>query len=125
IGFNADYALSDTVDLFGQLELPLDLANKAVQDPWDQEQDIRIGQIGLRGAFGTVAYGQMWMPYYNAIAYPVDMFSTYYSGFATYTVFRRGDTIAYYSPSFGGFSFSGGWSSENGADGDDRLQLTG
>lgn len=125
IGFNADYALGDAVELFGQLELPLDLANKAVQDPWDQEQDIRVARIGLRGGFGTVAYGQMWMPYYNAIAYPVDMFSSYYSGFATYTVFRRGDTIAYYSPGFSGFSFAVGWSDGNGADGDDRLQLTG
>ena len=42
----------------------------------------------------------MWMPYYNAIAYPVDMFSSYYSGFATYTTFRQGDTISYYTPSF-------------------------
>lgn len=124
IGFNADYALSENVELFAQLELPLDLANKAVQDPWDQDQDIRVAQIGLRGDFGTFAYGQMWMPYYNAIAYPVDMFSTYYSGFATFTSFRLGDTIAYYSPSFGGFSVAAAWSDSNGADGDDRYQLT-
>ncbi|OOG27841.1 porin [Thioalkalivibrio denitrificans] len=123
IGFNADYALTPNVELFGQLELPLDLPNKAVQDPWDQDQDIRIGQIGLRGDFGTFAYGQMWLPYYNAIAFPVDMFSSYYSGFATHTVFRRGDTIAFYSPGFNGLSFSAAWSEDHGDD-DDRLQLT-
>ncbi|WP_018231254.1 porin [Thioalkalivibrio thiocyanodenitrificans] len=125
IGFKADYALGGTMELFGQLELPLDLANKAVQDPWDQDQDIRVAQIGLRGDFGSVSYGQMWMPYYNAIAYPVDMFSSYYSGFATYTAFRRGDTVAYYSPGFRGFYFGAGWSDSNGADGDDRIQVTG
>ncbi|MFN2338860.1 MAG: porin [Gammaproteobacteria bacterium] len=125
IGFNADYALTSSVDVFAQLELPLDLANGAVQDPWDQEEDIRIAKVGLRGNLGSLSYGQMWMPYYNAIAYPVDMFSTYYSGFATYTVFRRDRTLSYYSPSFAAFSLAAGWSEDNGANGDNRLQLTG
>jgi predicted porin len=125
IGFKADYAIGDSMELLGHLELPLDLANKAVQDPWDQDEDIRVAQIGLRGDFGSVSYGQMWLPYYNAIAYPVDMFSSYYSGFATYTAFRRGDTIAYYSPGFSGFLFRngverrqwGGWRRPSPADG--------
>ena len=125
LGLHADHRLDDSLELFGQLELPLDLANGAVQDPWDQNEDIRIAKIGLRGEFGNLSYGQMWMPYYNAIAYPVDMFSTYYSGFATYTVFRRDSTLAYYSPAFSGFSFAIGWSENNGAGGDDRLQVTG
>lgn len=125
IGFTADHPLSETLELLAQLELPLDLANGAVQDPWDQEEDIRIAKLGLGGDFGRLSYGQMWMPYYNAIAYPVDMFSTYYSGFATYTVFRRDRTLAYYSPSFAGFSMAAGWSEDNGAGGDDRLQVTG
>ena len=59
---------------YGQLEQPLDVPNKAVQDPWNQDEDIRIGKIGARGAFGDLAIGQMWMPYYNAIAYPVGVF---------------------------------------------------
>ena len=125
IGFHASHPFSRDMEVFGQLELPLDLANGAVQDPWDQDEDIRIAQVGLRGGFGSLGYGQMWMPYYNAIAYPVDMFSTYYSGFATYTVFRRDRTLAYQSPSFAGFSLAFGWSEDNGANGDDRLQLTG
>jgi len=129
IGFNADYALSDGVELFGQLELPLDIANKAVQDPWDQDEDIRIARLGVRGGFGAFSLGQMWMPYYNAIAYPVDMFSSYYSGFATYTAFRLSDTLAYESPEFSGLSFATAWSRRNGAakasgTADDRLQIT-
>lgn len=129
LGFNATHTLSDSLTAYGKLELPLDLPNKAVQDPWDQDEDVRIGKVGIKGDFGNLSLGQMWMPYYNAIAYPVDMFSSYYSGFATYTTFRKGDTIAYYSPSFGGLSGSLGYSLDNGAaesdgDTDDRLQAT-
>ena len=129
LGFKARYALSDSTTAYAQLELPLDIPNKAVQDPWDQEADIRIAKVGIKGDFGNLSLGQMWMPYYNAIAYPVDMFSSYYSGFATYTTFRKGDTLAYYSPSFGGLSAAVGYSLENGAadlggDQDDRLQAT-
>jgi hypothetical protein len=116
-------------NVYAKLELPLDIPNAAVQDPWDQDEDIRIAKIGLSGSFGDVAIGQMWLPYYNAIAYPVDMFSSYYSGFATYSVFRRGDTMAYYTPKFGGFSGSVGYSDEKGAleangERDHRLQAT-
>jgi predicted porin len=128
IGFNAGYALSDRTELFGQLELPLDLANGAVQDPWDQDEDIRIARTGVRGEFGSFTLGQMWMPYYNAIACAVDRFSSYYSGFATYTSFRLSDTLAFESPVFGGLSFAAAWSRRNGAPKpggtpDDRLQI--
>ena len=101
--------------LNAKLELPLDIPNKAVQDPWNQDEDIRIAKVGLKGRFGNVAVGQMWMPYYNAIAYPVDMFSSYYSGFATFTSFRKDGTVAYYTPSFAGFSAAASYSSEAGA----------
>jgi predicted porin len=129
LGFNATHVLNDSLTAYAKLELPLDIPNKAVQDPWDQEEDIRIGKVGIKGDFGNLSLGQMWMPYYNAIAYPVDMFSSYYSGFATYTTFRKGDTLAYYSPSFSGLSGAVGYSLDNGAansngDPDDRLQAT-
>lgn len=114
---------------YAKLELPLDIPNMAVQDPWYQEEDIRIAKLGLNGKYGDLQVGQMWLPYYNAVAYPVDMFSSYYSGFATYSVFRRGDTAAYYTPKFGGLSGSLGYSDEKGAlkengDQDHRLQAT-
>jgi predicted porin len=129
IGFKVDHTFNEKLTVYGQLELPLDIPNMAVQDPWDQDEDIRIGKLGVKGAFGDLAIGQMWMPYYNAIAYPVDMFSSYYSGFATYTTFRKGDTIAYYTPSFAGLSAAAAYSHENGAadssgNPDDRWQAT-
>ncbi|WP_019623857.1 porin [Thioalkalivibrio thiocyanoxidans] len=115
LGVHMDWALNDWIDLFGQVELPIDTANGKVQDPWDQDADVRVAQIGLRGDFGRVAYGQQWMPYYNAIASPLDMFSTYYSGFATFTSFRLGDTVSYYTPELGGFTFAGSYSRNRGA----------
>ncbi|MET0090604.1 MAG: porin [Candidatus Thiodiazotropha sp.] len=129
LGVNAKHAFNDQITAYAKLELPLDIPNKAVQDPWDQDEDIRVGKIGVKGAFGDISVGQMWMPYYNAIAYPVDMFSSYYSGFATYTTFRKGDTLAYYSPRILGLSGSFGYSLDNGAsdsngDMDDRVQGT-
>ena len=129
LGFKANQELGEEYSAYVKLELPLDIPNKAVQDPWDQEEDIRIAKFGVRGGFGEIAVGQMWLPYYNAIAYPVDMFSTYYSGFATYSVFRRGDTLAYHTPKFRGLSGAIGFSNQNGAtevngDSDDRLQAT-
>ena len=124
IGFKASHAFNDDLTAYGQLELPLDVPNKAVQDPWDKSADLRIGKLGIKGSFGDLAVGQMWLPYYNAIAYPVDMFSSYYSGFATFTTFRKGDTVAYYSPTLAGFSAAAAYSDENGANGDDRWQAT-
>jgi predicted porin len=129
IGVRASHALNDGVTAYGTFELPIDVPNKAIQDPWDQDEDIRVAQVGIKGAYGDLSVGQMWLPYYNAIAYPVDMFSSYYSGFATYTAFRRGDTVAYYSPTFAGLSGALGYSHENGAadadgDPDDRFQAT-
>jgi len=123
MGFVANAPLADGIDGFAQLEVPLDLANGAVQDTFDNSVDIRIAKIGVNTDFGMFAYGQDWMPYYNAIAFPVDMFSTYYSGFATFTSFRISDSIFYYSPVLNGLSFGASYSSNwNGED--DRYQFT-
>ncbi|AGA35383.1 Porin, Gram-negative type [Thioalkalivibrio nitratireducens DSM 14787] len=121
LGVTADWALNPGLEVFGQLELPVDTANLKIQDPYDQggfgrsdEENVRVALIGLRSDFGTLQFGQQWMPYYNAISYPVDMFSTYYSGFATYAVFRVRDTVAYYSPDFHGLSFAASYSDKRG-----------
>jgi len=129
IGFKADHQFNDAVTGYAQFELPIDVPNKAIQDPFNQGEDIRIAKIGVKGGLGDLAVGQMWMPYYNAIAYPVDMFSSYYSGFATFTSFRLGDTVTYYTPSWNGFSAAAAYSDENGSadssgNPDDRLQGT-
>ncbi len=139
LGATLDYD-TGPVTFFGKVESGLDLANFRVQGPYEQnstpahENDslwdhLRVAKIGIKGDFGTLAFGQDWLPYYNAIAYPVDMFSTYYSGFATFTAFRRNNTLAYYSPEFAGFSFSAGYSDDGGSDKvnkepDDRIQVT-
>lgn len=144
IGAKATYTINDSLDFMGQIEIPFDIVNFEAQGPYEQNKrsgdvgdyddivrdSLRIAKIGLRSQdYGSIYYGQMWVPYYNAIAYPVDMFSTYYSGFATFSNFRLDKTLSYYSPNLYGFSFALGWSEENGqmkADGrsDDRYQAT-
>ncbi|MGI4718819.1 MAG: porin [Janthinobacterium lividum] len=121
VGVKIDRPLGGELALTGQLELPVDTANFRMRDPYDQGdagrphgERIRLAQLGLRGRFGAVSYGQQWMPYYNAIAAPVDMFSTYYSGFATYTVFRVSQTLAYSTPEVAGLSFSAGYAGSSG-----------
>lgn len=121
VGVKLDYPLNAALALTGQLELPVDLANFRMRDPYDQGdaqrshgERIRLAQLGLRSRFGTIAYGQQWMPYYNAVAAPVDMFSTYYSGFATYTVFRVAQTLAYSTPEVSGFSLSAAYTGSSG-----------
>lgn len=115
IGITANHDLAENFSIYGKLELPVDVANAQIQDPFDQSEEIRVAKIGAKGSFGDLSYGQMWLPYYNAIAYPVDMFSSYYSGFATFTSFRKDGTVAYYTPSLAGFSAAASYSSEAGA----------
>ncbi|MGB5598269.1 MAG: porin, partial [Thiothrix litoralis] len=92
--------------------------------------DIRIAKVQASSPkYGTVWVGQDWLPYYNDIAYPVDYFSSYYSGFATFTTFRKDQTIAYSSPDMNGFTVNAAHSRGNGnadASGnkDDRNQAT-
>jgi predicted porin len=113
LGIKSEYPLNSALALTGQLEIPIDSGNLRIRDPYDQGdsthprgQRLRIAQIGLRSNVGSFAYGHQWMPYYNAIAAPVDMFSSYYTGFATYTIFRAAETISYSSPEFNGFSLA-------------------
>lgn len=121
VGLKLDYPLGAEMALTGQLELPVDSANFRMRDPYDQGdakrphgERIRLAQLGLRSRLGTLTYGQQWMPYYNAVAAPVDMFSTYYSGFATYTVFRVSQTLAYSSPQVAGWSLGAGYAGSSG-----------
>ncbi|MAK56695.1 MAG: porin [Pusillimonas sp.] len=121
VGLKAEYRFAETTAVFGQLEVPFDTANFRISDPYDQggagrdhRQRIRIAQVGVRTVAGTLIAGQQWMPYYNAVAAPVDHFSSYYSGFATYTTFRVPNTVSYYSPSIYGFTLSGSYTSAAG-----------
>lgn len=123
-GFIGTAPLAPEVDAFAQLEIPLDLANGKVQDPFNTaDEDIRIAKVGLNTEFGTFAYGRDWLPYYNAIAFPVDMFNSYQSGYATYAGFRESDTLFYYSPDINGFSVGAAYTTD-GANEDNPFQLT-
>ncbi len=120
-GIQAAHSVNEQLTLFGQVEVPLDTANLRVRDPYDQGgagrsngERFRLALLGARTPLGTLTYGQQWMPYYNAIAAPVDMFSSYYSGFATYTVFRVRQTLAYVSPELHGLSFAFAHADANG-----------
>ena len=113
-GVKIDYPLESGRSLVGQLEIPVDAANFRLRDPYDQDEALRIASIGLRGNFGTITYGQQWMPYYNAVAAPVDRFSSYYSGFATYTVFRVPRTVAFQTPDLNGFSMAAAYAGSAG-----------
>lgn len=121
VGLNAAYVFSEDVSFFAQLELPFDSINVRFRDAYDQgeagrnkAENVRVGLIGLTSHFGTVRAGQQWMPYYNAITFPVDQFSSFYSGFATYTTFRVKETLAYESPVLNGFSVGGSYSTQDG-----------
>ncbi|MFP4130835.1 porin [Thiohalospira sp.] len=74
----------------------------------------RVSKIGLSGDFGSVHAGKMWGVFYNAIAYPVDMYSSYYAGWSTYSLFRTSDTLAYSTPEMAGFQFDAGVSFQKG-----------
>ena len=121
VGIKASHHLDGNSQLFAQIEVPVDIANVALRDPYDQGgsgqssgQHLRLALAGLKSDAGQLMIGQQWLPYYNAVVAPVDMFSSYYSGFSTYTVFRIADTVAYYSPTRHGFSFATSWSSADG-----------
>lgn len=122
IGAKLNHTFANEVTLGAQVELPVDSANGKIQDPWDQENDlsdtadVRIAKVQVSSPkYGTAWVGQDWLPYYNDIAYPVDYFSSYYSGFATFTTFRKDQTIAYSSPDMKGFKFNAAHSRGNGA----------
>lgn len=121
LGVRAQTTLAPGLSAYGQLELPVDAANLKLRDPYDQGdtarpdgQRLRLAYAGLRGRYGALSYGQQWLPYYNAIAAPVDLFSSYYSGFATYTTFRVADTLAYVSPEFQGWQFAYAYTGREG-----------
>ncbi len=63
----------------------------------------RLGYAGLSGNWGTLAIGRQWTPYYGSVdkydVYDVGNFNDTYIGLT-----RIGETVAYISPNFSGFS---------------------
>ena len=55
----------------------------------------RIGLVGLKGDFGTIAMGNMWTPVYNLVSSATDKFNLIYND-AQYAISgRAGDALAY------------------------------
>lgn len=122
IGAKATYVINNDWSLMGQLEAPFDLANMELQNAWDPDEDHRIGKLQLSGPMGTVWYGRGWLAFYNYIQYPTDSFSSFYSGWDTYTSFRKSETFYYSSPRLSGLQFIFASTDDNGSEGDNRNQ---
>lgn len=106
-----------------KVELPLDLANGDNHHSYSRDKSQRVFKAQLAGDFGTFWIGEGWLPYYNAIAYPVDYFSSYYSGFGTFTSFRLEDSVYYATPALGNWSAAFAYSKDHGSNNDDRYQV--
>jgi predicted porin len=122
VGLKLTQAISENWSLMAQGEVPLDLANLDMHSPYDNRDNVRIAKLQLNSPFGTVWYGRGWMAFYNYIAYPVDYFSSYYSGWATFTTFRRENTLYYASPSWNGLQVAFASTDDNGSSDNKRNQ---
>lgn len=113
-GLDGHYNINGSTAVFAQINVPFDSANLSTHDPFDQEEGLNTAYVGVSSDYGTLMLGQQWMPYYNAVAVQVDMFSSYYTGFATYSVFRLRDTVGYVSPTWDGLTLSASYSAADG-----------
>jgi predicted porin len=113
-GVKASYPLANGTTLGGKIEIPFNLAQMQAEDPsffqeFYKESGVnnapRVYKLTASGNWGSAAIGKQWLTYYNKIGYPVDYFSSFYSGFATHATFRR-EAVTYNSPSFSGVKFA-------------------
>jgi predicted porin len=114
-GVNASYPLANGTTLGGKIEIPFNTAQMKVEDPSFFQESYkndevnnapRVYKLTASGNWGSAAIGKQWLAYYNNIGYPVDYFSSIYSGYATYATFRR-EAVTYTTPTFSGFSLTG------------------
>lgn len=122
VGMKLSHSFNDDWLALLQVELPLDLANVDLHSPNDEGDTVRIAKVQLSGPFGTAWYGRGWLAYYNYIAYPLDYFSSYYSGWATLTTFRREQTFYYATPTWSGLQLAFASTDDNGTASDRRNQ---
>lgn len=105
-GLRADYALGEGNQLGAQLEIPFNMANFNAEDAsFFDDNSVRIAKMTADGEWGSAWLGKGWLPYYNNVAYPVDLFSSFYSGWATYARFRE-YAAAYSTPPFHGLTLT-------------------
>ena len=123
-GFQGSTAISDDLTGFFKYELEADADEKT------SDIDVNLDQayIGLQGGFGKVQVGSFDSIYNNAIQDTYDQFE--YFGVTNAGLTDEGDTIAYFSPSMGGFEvqlaaqFKGKAEAEVGNGTDDGTALT-
>ncbi len=124
IGINFEQEIFDNQKVRFHLFAPVDLANLEFQDTWDHDADAPEYEIYWTMPIGELKAGYLYLPYYDSIASVVDRFSSYYTGFATYSAFRTKKSLVYMSPSFNGFNLGTSVSANQGLDDDNLLTLT-
>lgn len=105
VGAKLDFGLGET-DVSIKTELGLNIADFELGDPaFFDDEDVRIYSVTAKGDWGSLVVGKDWMPYYNAVGYPVDYFSSIYAGYTTYAFFRERH-VTYITPVIGNLSGS-------------------
>ena len=106
LGVKGSEDLGNGLKAIYQIELEMNTSeNGSTSRPRDGVDTFgtRLGYVGLQGDWGTVAIGRQWTPYYGSVdkfdVYDVGGFNDTYIGLT-----RIGDTLAYISPSWSGFS---------------------
>lgn len=96
-GFKGETMIDESLTAFFKYELEADADQKK------SGVDVNLDQafVGLKGNFGKVQVGSFDSIYNNAIQDSVDQFENL--GFSSNKTTDEGDTIAYFSPSMGGF----------------------
>ncbi|MBM6551306.1 porin [Marinomonas ostreistagni] len=100
-GFQGSTAINDDLTGFFKYELEVDADDKSNND--DLSIDLDQAFVGVQGSFGKAQVGSFDTVYNNAIQDTYDQFEAL--GVHQAQLTGEGDTIAYYSPSFGGFEF--------------------
>ncbi|WP_067223813.1 porin [Marinomonas gallaica] len=123
-GFQGSTAINDDLTGFFKYELEADADEKTSDIAVNLDQ----AYVGLQGGFGKVQVGSFDSIYNNAIQDTYDQFE--YFGIKNAELTKEGDTIAYFSPSMGGFEvqlsaqFKGKAESEVGNGTEDGTALT-
>lgn len=119
IGLKGETKINDDLTAFFKYELEADADEK--------DGDVKVGLdqafVGLNGGFGKVQVGSFDSIYNNAIQDSVDQFEQL--GFLNTVTTTEGDTIAYFSPSFGGFEFQASAQVKGSAEGTETTKING
>ena len=112
VGFTASWQVSDSLEIFGQVDQGVDLTGDGTNDgngPGDTDSIFsraRDSFIGLRGNYGTIKYGRLgalnqWVYDYNLFVDQVGDLGNIWggSGFAG----RADNSVSYETPEFNGF----------------------